>query len=128
MLVKLYWCKEGSEPIARHKPVPADQDHDIRMGIIEPVPIGMPVNWLSKMVVAPQKDGSPHRTVDLQNMNAATKSETPHHEPHELVVTIPNNRYKSVLDVWNGYHSLKLAKDATSFITEWCRYRYCRAL
>ena len=83
------------------------------MGIIEPVPIGMPVNWLSKMVVAPKKDGSPRRTVDLQNVNAATKSETLHQEPHELVITIPNNRYKSVLDARNSYHSLKLAKDVT---------------
>ena len=34
------------------------------------------------------------------------------------------------MDAWNGYHSLPLAKsarEATTFITEWGRYRYCRA-
>ena len=34
-----------------------------------------------------------------------------------------------MLDTWNGYHSLELspdAKSATTFITEWGRYRYCR--
>ena len=35
-----------------------------------------------------------------------------------------------MLDAWNGYHSLHLspsARDATTFITEWGRYRYLRA-
>ena len=43
---------------------------------------------------------------------------------------IPANTRKSVLDAWNGYHSVILspeAKDKTCFITEWGRYRYCRA-
>jgi hypothetical protein len=35
-----------------------------------------------------------------------------------------------VLDAWNGYHSVPLspaARDSTTFITEWGRYRYLRA-
>ena len=35
-----------------------------------------------------------------------------------------------MLDAWNGYHSLHLspsARDATTFTTEWGRYRYLRA-
>ena len=134
--------KENFTPVTRHKPVPvpyhwkeqvkADLERDVRLGIIEPVPIGVPVkNWLSKMVVAPKKDGKPRRTVDLQHVNAATRRETHHtRSPHELVVSIPTDRYKTVLDAWNGYHSLKLApdaKDATQFITEWGRFWYCRA-
>ena len=44
-----------------------------------------------------------------------------HHPPHKK---------KSLLDEWNGYHSLPLSKearDATIFIIEWGRYRYLRA-
>lgn len=43
---------------------------------------------------------------------------------------IPSNQFKTVMDAWNGYHSLPLdpnAKDATTFITKWGRFRYCRA-
>ena len=50
--------------------------------------------------------------------------------PFDIVSQVPSNKYKTVLDAWNGYHSLPLAKesrDATTFITEWGRYRYKRA-
>ena len=43
---------------------------------------------------------------------------------------VPPHTKKTVLDAWNGYHSLSLtpeARNATTFITEWGRYRYCRA-
>ena len=42
----------------------------IKKGIIEPVPIGEPVEWCVKMVVIPKKDGRPRCTVDLQKLNA----------------------------------------------------------
>merc|ERR1712016_105583 len=55
-----------------------------------------------------------------------------HHtrSPHDLAISIPPKQFKTTLDAWNGYHALPLdeeAKDATSFITEWGRYRYKRA-
>ena len=83
------------------------------------------------MVVAPKKDGSPRRTVDLQKLNKATLRET-HHTPSPFnqVSTVPPHTTKTVLDAWNSYHSLPLsteARDATTFITEWGRYRYLRA-
>ena len=46
-----------------------------------------------------------------------------------MVAQIPADKVKTVLDAWNGYHSLMLdpeSKDLTTFITEWGRYRYCR--
>ena len=84
------------------------------------------------MVVAPkQNTGKPRRTVDLQSVNEATYRETHHTEtPHRLVSNVPAGQKKTVLDCWNGYHSLELAesaRDATCFITEWGRYRYLRA-
>jgi hypothetical protein len=106
----------------------ADLDRDVRLGIIEPVPPGTPTVWCSRMVVVPKKDGSPRRTVDLQPLNAATYRATPYCI-NQASLAPPETR-KTVLDAWNGYHSLRLSaaiRDATTFITEWGRYRYLRA-
>ena len=133
--------KDGAVPHAVHTPIPIphhwktkvkdDLDRDVRLGIIEKVPQGTPTNWCARMVVAPKKDGSPRRTVDLQQLNKATLRETHHTpSPFNLASSVPCNTVKTVLDAWNGYHSLRLsnsAKEATTFITEWGRYRYKRA-
>ena len=110
--------------------VKADLDRDVRLGIIEKVPQGNMSPWCSRMVVVPKANGKPRRTVDLQKLNKATVREV-HHTPSpiNLVSTIPAGKVKTVLDAWNGYHSLELSedsRDATIFITEWGRYRYCR--
>ena len=138
--VKLHF-KEHAEPHAVHTPIPVphhwkqqikdDLDRDVRLGIIEPVPQGTTVEWCARMVVAPKKNGEPRRTVDLQKLNNATKRETHHTpSPFDVVSTAPPQTIKTVLDAWNGYHSIPLhetTKEAMTFITEWGRYRYCRA-
>ena len=130
--------KPGTTPHAVHVPIPIPYhwklatknglDRDVKLGVIEPVPQGTPTVWCSRMVVTGKSDGSPRRTVDLQKVNEATMRET-HHTPtpYNLVADVP---LKTVLDAWNGYHSLPLAesaRDATTFITEFGRYRYLRA-
>ena len=133
--------KEGVAPHAVHTPIPVpihwkdkikeDLDRDVRLGIIEPVPQGTPTTWCARMVVAHKKDGTPRRTVDLQNLKNVTMRETHFtRTPFSIVSSIPVNTQKTVLDAWNGYHSLPLsasARNATTFITEWGRYRYKRA-
>ena len=128
-------------PKAVHTPIPiphhwkynvkSQLDSDVALGIIEPVPPGHPTTWCSRMVVVPKKDGTPRRTVDLQELNRATLRETHHSQsPFNIVSSIPPKMKKTVLDAWNGYHSVALseeARDATTFITEWGRYRYLRA-
>ena len=133
--------RPDATPSAVHSPIPVPHhwkkavkealDRDVDLGIIEPVPQGTPTVWCSRMVVTPKKDGTPRRTVDLQKLNKATLRET-HHTPSPFnqVSTVPPHMKKTVLDAWNGYHSLPLspeARDATTFITEWGRYRYLRA-
>ena len=133
--------KSETTPHAVHVPIPIpyhwkaatkkDLDRDVQLGVIEPVPQGTPTVWCSRMVVTGKSDGSPRRTVDLQKVNEATMRET-HHTPtpYNLVADVPPNTVKTVLDAWNGYHSLPLsesARDATTFITEFGRYRYLRA-
>lgn len=133
--------KPDYAPRAIHKPIPiphhwkervkSQLDADVALGIIEPVPQGVPTRWCSRMVVVPKKDGSPRRTVDLQELNKATLRETHHTpSPFNIVSSIPPKTKKTVLDAWNGYHSVPLApeaREATTFITEWGRYRYKRA-
>ena len=88
-------------PVA-HKPIPVPHhwkeavksqlDQDVNLGIIEQVPAGTPTTWCSRMITVPKSDGNPRRTVDLQNLNAATKRETHHTQsPFHVVNTIPTN-------------------------------------
>ena len=82
------------------------------------------------MVVTAKADGSPRRTVDLQALNKVSSRETHHTpSPFNLVSRVPKGMYKSVLDCWNGFHSIPLdpeSSEATTFITEFGRYQYLR--
>ena len=51
--------------------------------------------------------------------------------PWLQVQGIPMGQLKSVLDAWNGYHSVRLdpkSRHKTTFITIWGRYWYLRAV
>ena len=125
-------------PVAHHTPVPvplhwqdevkAGLDQDVRLGVLEPVPIGEPVTWCHRMVVCAKKNGKPRRTVDFQPLNAHATRET-HHTPspfHQARL-VPHGKKKTVLDAWNGYHSVPIHsgdRHLTTFITPWGRYRY----
>ena len=125
-------------PYASHKPIPipvhwqedvyAGLAQDVRLGVIEPVPVGTPVTWCHKMIVVPKKSGKPRRTVDLQKLNRYAIRETHHTEsPFHQARAVPPNTYKSITDQWNGYHAIPLnEKDRhfTTFITPKGRFRY----
>lgn len=119
----------GTIPIVVHAPIPVahhwkkvkqDLGWNVSLGIIEPVPVGKPSTWKSRIGVAPKKDGTPRRIVDLRKLNAATMWET-HHMPF-LFLNCTIHMKKTVLDAWNGYHSLPLApamQNTAMFIMEW---------
>ena len=127
-----------AKPVAVHTPVPVpvhwqDEvknglDRDVRLGVIEPVPVGEPVKWCHRMVVCAKKNGTPRRTVDLQALNAHATRETHHTQsPFHQARSVPHGKLKTVFDAWNGYHSVPLReedKHLTTFITPWGRYRY----
>ena len=114
--------KPGATPFATHcfipgphhwkKAIKADIDRDIALGIIEPMPQGTPTVWCDRIVIASKKDGSPWCTVDHQQLNKATLKEM-HHTPSPFnqVSTVPPHKIKTVLDAWNGYHSLSLSPE-----------------
>ena len=132
--------RPDSKPYAHHVPIPipyhwktevkASIDKDVTNQIIEPVPIGEPVEWCSKMIVIPKKDGRPRRTVDLQQLNSQCQRETHHcQSPFQLACQVPVNSKKTVLDAVDGFHAIPLddeSKPLTTFITEWGRYRSLR--
>lgn len=127
-----------AEPVAHHTPIPvplhwrdqvkAGLDRDVNLGVLEPVPVGEAVTWCHRMVVCSKKNGEPRRTVDFQALNRHATRET-HHTPSPFhqARSIPSNKRKTVLDAWNGYHSIPLQESdrhLTTFITPWGRYRY----
>ena len=132
----IHW-REDVHPVACHTPVPVplhykqlvkeDIDRDVRIGVLEPVPQGVPTVWCSRMLVIPKKSGKPRRVVDYQAVNRASLRET-HHTPtpFHLASSVPANMLKTMFDAWNSYHFLQLteeAKNALTFITEYGRYR-----
>ena len=118
-VVPLHWQQAVKEGL----------DRDVRLGVLERVPLNTPVGWQSRMVVVAKQNGSPRRTVDYQAVNNCSPRQTHHTmSPWLLVSSIPAGKKKSTFDAWHGYHSLELASEedraATSFITCWGRYRY----
>ena len=73
------------------------------------------------MVVCPKKDGHPRRTVNLKALNKSAPRQTHATEsPFNQAASVPKDTYKTVLDAWEGYHSIPLAKKDqhyTTFIT-----------
>ena len=106
----------------------ASFDHDVSLGVLEPIPVGEPVTWCHRMVVCANKNGKPRRTVDFQALNRHATCETHHTQsPFHQARLVPHNTKETVFDCWNGYHSISLHKDdyhLTTFITPWGRYHY----
>ena len=103
----------------------------MQAGIIIPVDVGEAVDWCTRMVVVPKKDGSPRITVDFQELNTYIKRETHHTSyPFNVVNNVPIHSYKTVADAKNGYNQATLddsSSKVTTFITEFGRYRFIRS-
>ena len=109
----------------------AGLDRDVRLGVLEKVPLGTPVTWCHRMVICAKKNRSLRRTINFQPLNQHATRET-HHcaSPFHQARAVPGNTKKTIFDAWNGYHSVALAENDrhfTTFITPWGRYRYCSA-
>ena len=81
------------------------------------------------MHVMAKISGKPRRVVDLQKLNQACLRQThPTKAPFLQCMAVPPNTTKTVLDAWNGYHSVQLQEEdqhLTTFLTPWGRYKYC---
>ena len=127
-----------ANPTTHHSPIPvplhwqddvkAGLDRDVRLGVLEPVPIEEPVTWCHRMVICAKKNDTPRRTIDFQPLNIHATRETHHTQsPFHQARSVPQGKKKTVFDAWNGYHSVPLHpkyRQYTTFITPWGRYRY----
>ena len=130
-----------SQPVAVHTPSPIplhwqdkverDLKRDVSLGVIEPVPHGEPSTWCHRMVLTRKHTGEPRRTVDLSPLNKHCLREVhAMRSPFELAKGVPEKTWRTVVDAWNGFHSVPLRnkdKHLTAFITPWGRFRYLRA-
>ena len=127
----------NAKPVAVHTPIPvplhwqeevkAGLDRDVKLGVLESVPVGEPVTWCHRMVICRKKNGKLQRTVDMQSLDVHSTRETHHTlSPFHQATLIPKGKKKSVFDAWNGYHSVPIRecdRHYTTFITPWGRYR-----
>ena len=81
------------------------------------------------MHVVAKKSGKSRRVIDFQRLNQACLRQThPTKTPLLQYQSVPPNSSKTVLDAWNGYHSVLLWEEdrhLTTFLTQWWRYKYC---
>ena len=98
-----------AEPVAVHTPIPvpihwreevaAALDQDVKLGVIEQVPVGEPVTWCHRLVICPKKNGKPRRTVDFQPLNTHATRETHHTQsPFHQARSVPHGKKKTVFD------------------------------
>ena len=120
--------KSRPVPIHWREQVKAELERDVRLGVLERVPIGEPTDWCSPMVICPKTNGDPRRTVDLQALNHVSVRQThPSDSPFHQALSVPKHTIKTVVDAWQGYHSVPLADEDrhyTTFLTPWGKFRY----
>jgi hypothetical protein len=120
--------KPGTIPLHLQQQVKEELDRDVRIGVLEQVPVNTADTWCSRMVVCVKKSGKARRTVDFKAVNRAAPRQTHAVEPpFRQATSIPGNTWKTTVDAWNGYHSCPIHEEdrhVTTFLTPWGRYRY----
>ncbi len=126
-----------ASPTAHHSPIPVPLhwqddvkdglDRDVRLGVLEPVPIGEPVTWCHRMVICKKMAHPEGPSISSHSTSMPPgKRTTPNHSSTRRGQSLKGRR-KPVFDAWNGYHSVPLHPEDrhfTTFITPWGRYRY----
>ena len=125
------FLKPSSVPLHWQKQVEDELERDVALGVIERVPHGEPTVWCSRMVVSRRSDGGPRRTTDSSHMNKfCTREAHGSKSPFQLARSVPPGSIKTVMDLWNGYHSVPICEEDrhyTTFTTQYGLFRYCRA-
>ena len=76
------------------------------------------------MMIARKGDGNPPYTVDLSPLNKHCIREVhTNKSPFELARCVPANMWRTVMDAWNGFHSVPLRNLTTPTPIECYRYR-----
>ena len=124
-------CVHSSRPIsyAFRAQIKAQLDEMVAAHIIEPV--SEPSSWCHPIVIVDKKGTSEKRiTVDFKKLNYQVKRPAhPVKTARDVVAGTGSAKYFSKLDARHGYwqvHLTESAKEMTTFITPYGRYRYLR--
>ena len=99
-------------PVHWAEKVQSDLERYVSHGVLETVEPNYPVIWCHRMVVYRKHNGDPRCTVDLQALNEASVGQChPTAPPLQQAKDVPNNTKKSMLDAWNGYHSISIREE-----------------
>ena len=84
-------------PIHWQDEVKAGLDRDVRLGVLEQVPLGTPDTWCHRMVICTKKNGSLRRTIDFQQLNRHATRETHHTQsPFHQARAVPTHTKKTM--------------------------------
>ena len=118
-------------PLHWHEKVKNKIEQNVAMSVMEKHPYGVPTKTCHRLVCVRKHNGEPRLTVDLSPLNKHCEREAyPSESPFHLARSVPPNSIKTVMDAWNGFHSLPIREEdrwLTTFITQWGVYRYRRA-
>ena len=91
---------------------------DLRLGVIERVPLGEPTKWCFKMLLDRKPDGSPRRVIDLSPLNKYCLREVhASKSPFTLARSVPCGSIKTVFDAWNGFHAVPIQEESRHLFT-----------
>ena len=116
---------------AHHSPIPvplhwqddikAGMNRDVRLGVLEPVPIGEPVTWCHgfwvwvchlRQTEWQARKNNRHPTPEPPCHERNTSHQSPFHQAR----SVPQGKKKTVFDAWNAYHST-LMTDTTPHLS-----------
>ena len=117
-------------PYAYQEDAKKNLDEDEALGVIEKVE--GPSEWCSPCSFVKKKGKKIRKILDVVVLNDEILRPThPFPSPNDIVSTIPcEAKFFAVFDCLHGYWQIELdeeSKPLTTFLTEFGRYRYCRA-
>ena len=113
---------------AMKEPLKQELDRLVKTGIL--IPVDVPTDWISSMVVVKKSNGKIRLCIDPKPLNQALKR---NHYPlpviDDLLPLLANAKVFGVVDAKNGFWHVQLDSESsllTTFGTPWGRFRWTR--
>ena len=115
-------------PFALKELLKRELDRHVAKGIL--VPVEVPTDWVSSMVVASKRNGNIRLCIDPKPLNKALKrNRYPLPTIDDLLAKLTNAKVFTVANAKNGFWHVPLEDESsylTTFGTPWSRYRWAR--
>ena len=114
---------------AMKEPLKQELDRLVKTGIL--IPVDVPTDWISSMVVVKKSNGKIRLCIDPKPLNQALKRNQYYPLPviDDLLPRLVNAKVFSVVDAKNGFWHVQLDSESsllTTFGTPWGRFRWTR--